>query len=216
MVERVITGAPAARRARRLLMAGALAAAAGVAGAVALLPSTGEKAVASWTAMPTGRSGADVLPQARICAANDVGGGTSTARASDVLVAEQRGEATLLVMRKNATIVECLQVGDTGVASMSLIDEADVVAPPAGTVTLETSSSFGDDDEQMSNMIGLAAPDVTAVTLRLAGGGVITASVTNGWWAAWWPGPEGGDLSAVTVNVQVGETTTAHLSSDLP
>ncbi|WP_433796042.1 hypothetical protein [Actinoplanes sp. CA-252034] len=220
-VERVLDGsAESAARPpmRRWLVAGVAATALGAVAAVAvptLVPGAAERAVASWTAEPAGRTGEQVLPQARACAANGVAGET-VAKASDVLLAEQRGEATLLVQRKGGTIVECLMVGDGDrAASMTLIDEAAIVAPPAGTVSLETMSSYGDDDSMWSNIVGLAAPDVTAVEVRLDSGALLQASVKAGWWAAWWPGAEGGEVDTLTVIVHSGSGTTTHRPSDL-
>jgi hypothetical protein len=204
---------------RRWLIAGAGAMAVGAVAAVAipaLVPGAAEQGIASWTAMPTARTGDQVMPQARACAGNDVIART-TASASDVLLAEQRGESTLLIMRKGGHLVECLLVGnDEAAASMALIEESAIVVPPAGTVELETSSSLGEGDGEWSNALGLAAPDVTAVEVRLKGGGTVHASVKSGWWAAWWPGSEGGNTDDFTVTVHAGTRTTTHKASDLP
>ncbi|GIF39121.1 hypothetical protein Axi01nite_34320 [Actinoplanes xinjiangensis] len=221
-VERVIDGSAlsvARPSRRRLVVAGMAATALGAVAAVAvpaLVPGATERAVASWTAQPTARTGDQVLPQAKACAANGVAGET-VATAADVLLAEQRGEATLLIQRKGGTIVECLMVGEGDrAASMGLIDEAAIVVPPAGTVNLETMSSFGDDDSLWSNIVGLAAPDVTAVEVRLDNGTTVQASVKAGWWAAWWPGAEGGEVDTLSVIVHAGSRTTTHRPSDLP
>lgn len=221
-VERVmageVTGRPAHTR-RRWLTVGAAAAALGAVAAVAvpaLVPGAAEKAVASWTAMPSSRTGEQVLDQARLCAANEVSG-VSTASPSDVLLAEQRGEATLLIMRKdNGTVVECLSAGDDQFASMGLADAAGPPAPPAGIVTLETMSSLGEGDGMWSNIVGLAGPGVTAVEIRLDNGKVLQASVKAGWWAAWWPGPEGGEVDSLTVVARTGEKATSYRPSELP
>lgn len=223
-VERVIDGTavtPGSRSGpavRRWAVAGVAAMAAGAVAAVAvpaLVPGTTEKAVASWTAMPASRSGDQVLPQARVCAAGDVGGAT-TPQASDVLLAEQRGEATLLIMRKATEIVECLMVDDEQAASMGLSGLEGLPAPAAGTVNLETMSSHGDGDDLWSNMVGLAGPGVDAVEIKLDSGAILQASVKSGWWAAWWPGPEGGEVDTLTVVVHSGAETTMHRPSDLP
>jgi hypothetical protein len=221
-VERVIEGSAestARPPMRRWLFAGVAATALGAVAAVAvpaLVPGATEQAVASWTAQPTTRTGDQVLPQAKACAANGVAGET-VAKASDVLLAEQRGDATLLIQRKGGTIVECLMVGDDDrAASMGLMEEAAIVAPPAGTVGLETMSSYGEDDGQWSNIVGLAAPDVTAVEVRLDNGTLVQASVKAGWWAAWWPGPEGGEADAFSVIVHSGSGTTTHRPSEMP
>ncbi|MEU4424088.1 hypothetical protein AB0F81_25955 [Actinoplanes sp. NPDC024001] len=206
--------------ARRWLPVGVAAAGIGAVLAVAvpaLVPGAAEKAVASWTAMPASRTGEQVLAEARACGANDVGGTSATVSPSDVLLAEQRGEATLLIMRKeNGTVVECLSAGDDQFASMGLADAAGLPTPPRGTVTLETMSALGDGDGQWSNIVGLAGPEVTAVEVRLDSGKVFQASVKAGWWGAWWPGPAGGEVDALTVIVHTADGTTELRPSDLP
>ncbi|MBE1492222.1 hypothetical protein [Plantactinospora soyae] len=223
-VERVVagevTGRPARRRpVGRWLAVGGVTVAAGVVAAVAvpvLLPGTAEKAVASWSAAPSSRTGEQVLPQARACAGNEVGGSSSTVRPTDVLLAEQRGVATLLVMQKSGgTVVECLSVGEDQFASMGLTDGRTPPAPPAGRVTLETMSSTGSGDSMWSNIIGLVGPDVTGVDVRLDNGQILHASVKAGWWAAWWPGPAGGEVDRLTVVVHTSSGSTSHRPSKL-
>ncbi|MEH0830894.1 hypothetical protein, partial [Micromonospora sp. CPCC 205714] len=204
---------------RRLVM-GLAAVAAGAAGVVAvpaLLPGTAEKAVAAWTPAPGSLTGAQVLPQARDCAGNDVGGSSSAVNPEDVLLAEQRGLATLLIMKKSSgVIVECLSAGDDDqLASMGLAD-GPPPALPAGTVDLQTMSSMGDGDAQWSNIVGLVGPGVTRVDVSLDNGKVFQASVKSGWWAAWWPGPEGGEVDRLTVTVHSDKGTTSYRPSELP
>ena len=226
MVDRMTAGRPA-RPMRRTLAVVAAAAAAGVVGAVtvpSLLQSTAESAYASWTPAPGSLTGEQVLPQARACAGNGVGevdgdrDRPTAVEPADVLLAEQRGLATLLIMRKsNGAIVECMSAGpgeDDQLASMSLAD-GKPPAPPAGTVSLETMSSSGDGDSQWSNIVGLAGTGVTAVEVRLDSGRVFPASVRNGWWAAWWPGPEGGEVDTLTVTVRTPAGATSRRPSEL-
>lgn len=203
---------------RRWVLAGAAAVAAGVVGAVAvpaLIPSSADQAVASWTAAPTSRTGAQVMPQARKCAGNQVGGGSTVATPEDVLLAEQRGKATLLVMRKGGSVIECLSVGADQFASMGLTDETTTPPQPARDgVTLETMSSVGEGRGMWSNIIGLAGPGVTGVEIRTDKGRVFQASVKAGWWAAWWPGAEGGEVDTLTVIVHTATGSTSHRPSD--
>ncbi|GGK95958.1 hypothetical protein [Mangrovihabitans endophyticus] len=222
-IERTIVGgvqaAPAHPARRRWLIAGAVAAVAtGVVGAIAvpiLIPGAAERAVASWTAMPTARTGDQVLPQATRCGESDVGGATKPT-AADVLLAEQRGEATLLIMRKGETIVECLSADGDQFASMGLADgSATPALPPGVPADLQTMSSVGDGDDTWSNIVGLAGPQVTGVEVRLNSGAVLQASVKSGWWAAWWPGPEGGEVDALTVTVHTDGKATSYRPSDM-
>jgi hypothetical protein len=222
-VERVMAGEVNPRSARRpvgrWLAVGVAAAAAGAVAVVAvpvLLPGTAEKAIASWTAAPSSRTGEQVLPQARACAGNEVGGVSSAVHPTDVLLAEQRGVATLLIMKKSSgTVVECLSVGKDQLASMGLADGRPLPALPAGTVNLETMSSTGSGDGMWSNIIGLVGSDVTGVEVRLDNGRVLQASVKAGWWAAWWPGPEGGEVDHLTVIVHTSTGSTSHRPSEL-
>ncbi|BCJ51018.1 hypothetical protein Asp14428_24930 [Actinoplanes sp. NBRC 14428] len=224
MLERVISGrAPQpspSRPVRRRLVVGVAVAAAGAVAAVtvpSLLPGTAEKAFASWTAAPGSLTGEQVLPQARACAGNGRGG-PSTAGPADVLLAEQRGLATLLIMKKDSGVIDlCLSAGpgsDDQLASMSLAD-GPLPAPPADTVTLETMASVGEGDGRWSDIVGLAGTGVTRVDVRPDGGKSFQASVRNGWWAAWWPGPEGGEADALTVTVHTATGTTDHRVADL-
>jgi hypothetical protein len=221
MLERVMARNSMRTPVRRWVSVGVAAVAVGGVAAVALpslLPSTAGKAFASWTAEPSALTGAQVLPQARICAGNGVGAQSSSVNPADVLLAEQRGLATLLIMRKTGGIlVECMSTGpgkDDQLASMSLADGT-LPAPPAGTVDLQTMSSSGDGDRQWSNIVGLVGPGVTAVDVRLDRGEVFQASLKNGWWAAWWPGPEGGEVDHLTVLVHTAEGVTGHRPSEL-
>ncbi|MEO3924540.1 hypothetical protein ABGB07_11865 [Micromonosporaceae bacterium B7E4] len=223
-VERVmageVTGRSAHRPVGRWLGVGVATVAAGVVAAAvvpALLPGAADRAVAAWTAAPSPRTGQQVLPQASTCAGNDVGGSTSAVRPTDVLLAEQRGDATLLIMRKsNGNIVECLSVGEDQFASMGLADGRPLPPPPAGMVNLETMSSTGSGDDMWSNIVGLAGPGVTGVEVRLDSGRVFQASVRAGWWAAWWPGPEGGEVDRLRVLVHTSDGTTSYRPSELP
>ncbi|GIJ48436.1 hypothetical protein Val02_53220 [Virgisporangium aliadipatigenens] len=221
-LDRIIAGpARVPRRVTgRWLAVGAAAVATGVAAAVivpALLPNTADRATAGWTSAPSARTGDQVLPQARACGRQDVGGSTSTVRPEDVLLAEQRGIATLLILRKNGMIVECLSADGAAMASMSLREEGTIPPVPAGQVTLETMSSWGPGrgDDLWSNIVGLVAADVTAVELRLDSGRVIQASVRGGWWGAWWPGPEGGEIDHFVVIVHTAAGVTEHRPSTL-
>jgi len=205
---------------RRWLTAGAAAVAVGAVAVVAvpvLFPSAGEQAVASWTAMPSARTGEQVLPQARKCAANRTGGRSTTVHPADVLLAEQRGDATLLILRKETGItVECLLLGDDGLNAMPVAGPEENPAPPVGSVSIEAMSSAGSGDKAMSEIIGLADPKVTGVQVRLDSGRIFQASVRGGWWGAWWPGKQAGEVGdKFTIIVYAGDRSTSYRPSEL-
>jgi hypothetical protein len=210
---------PGRRMPVRVLVIGVASATAAVAALAAgpvLMPSAADKAIASWTPEPGSLTGADVLPQARTCAKGGVGSlDPATVSPSDVLLAEQRGAATLLIMKQGASVVECMMVGtDDAFASMAL---ADGPLPPPGRnlVTVETQSSVGAGDGQYSEAVGLADPSVTGVDIVLADGKVIQTSTRSGWWTAWWPGPAGGEVDTFTVVVHTAGGTAAYRPSQL-
>jgi len=223
VVDRIIDGralattTPTRRPARRWVIGLAAAAAAAVVGAVAvpsLLPGTADRAFAAWTPVPGSLTGEQVMPQARQCAESGVGGASGPVSPSDVVLAEQRGLATLLIQKRGAGLVECMIVEDKSFAAMALTEGAPPV-PAKDTVKVETSSSVGDGDDQYSNVVGLAGPSVTGIDLLLADGREIKTSVAGGLWAAWWPGPEGGEADTIKVVVHNSTGTATYRIGEL-
>ncbi|WP_394620820.1 hypothetical protein JNUCC0626_17475 [Lentzea sp. JNUCC 0626] len=215
-VERVMAGTYASERSARsrrtIIGLAATAAAAGVLAGIALFPGATDEAFAQWTPTP-GQPGSDlVLPQARACAE---AWGASAPAASDVVLAEQRGIATILILKKDAGLAECMAIGEEVFNYQGLTGGP--VAPLNGAaVTYETSSSSGNGDDQYSRVVGRMGPDVTKVEIALADGQVITAGTGSGWWTAWWPGPEGGEVGTWKVVVHTAQGSSSHDPSELP
>ncbi|RSM70092.1 hypothetical protein DMB66_09900 [Actinoplanes sp. ATCC 53533] len=223
VVDRIIDGRavantlPTRRPARRWVVGLAAAAAAAVAGVVvvpSLLPGTADRAFAAWTPVPGSLTGEQVMPQARRCAESGVGSGSGPVSPSDVVLAEQRGMATLLIQKRGAGLIECMIVDGESFAAMPLTEDAPPV-PAKDTVEVATSSSVGDDDDQYSNIVGLAGPSVTGVDLLLADGRKIKTSFAGGLWAAWWPGPEGGEADTIKVVVHNSTGTATYRIGEL-
>ncbi|MFG1605402.1 hypothetical protein [Actinoplanes sp. NPDC049265] len=194
----------------------AAAAVAGVLAVPALLPSAADQAVASWTPAPGTLSGADVLPQAKSCAkAGILGFDPDTLTSADVLLADQRGAATSLILRRGEKLVECMLVGgDDAFATMGL---ADGPLPPVGPehATIETQSSVGEGDGQYSQIAGRVDESVTGIDLVLEDGMTIRTSSKEGWWTAWWPGPAGGQVDKFLINVHTAAGTKSYRQSQL-
>jgi hypothetical protein len=221
-VERVLAGrqsmtpAHARRSVVGRLGVGAVAVAAAVAAAAAvpaLLPGSTDKALAAWTAVPANLTGEQVMPQAQQCAKQ--GGGTAPANPSDVLLAEQRGIATLLIMKRSAGSVECMTLGPDETSAAQPLLAGPPTAPVNGLVSLERMSSLGSGDEQYSQVVGLINASVTGVDVVLYNGTVIHASRRSGWFAAWWPGPEGGEADALRIVVHTAAGDTTYRPADL-
>lgn len=216
MIERIMTDTPEptparSLRRRRFALVGAVAAVAAV-GAVAvpaLLPSTADKAFASWTAAPDELSGGQVLPLAKKCADG------SATTAADVLLAERRGVATLLILRQGGGTAECLSLDSSRAGAWMTLTDASTPPPAAGTAVIQTMSSVGSGDSQYSNVVGTVSPEVTGVDVILDNGKKIETSVRSGWWAAWWPGPEGGEVDTLKVVVHTASGSAAYRPEQL-
>jgi hypothetical protein len=198
------------------LVAAAAVAVTGTLGVPALFPNAAAKAVADWTPVPGSLTGADVLPQAKACADTRVGGlDPGVVTADQVVLAEQRGVATMLILKQGAAaMAQCMTVGvDDDFASMAL-DESHP-ASASKPITIESQSSHGSGDDQFSTVTGRIDPSVTGVDLILGDGQVIQTSAKASWWGAWWPGPAGGEVDTFTIRVHTAKGTTDYRSSQL-
>ncbi len=214
-LERVMDGRLPARRHRPVtgrritigLVAAAATALAGIVVVPVLVPSAAEKAVASWTPQPGELTGTDVLPQAKACAESRTGGvDPAVVTANQVVLAEQRGAATMLILDQGGTAVaHCLSVDDKAFASQAL--GGSQLATASRPVVIETMSSLGSGDSQYSTVVGNVDPSVTGIDLVLDDGQLIKTSVQSSWWGAWWPGPAGGEVNAFKVRVHTAGGT---------
>ncbi|GIE34440.1 hypothetical protein Ait01nite_074850 [Actinoplanes italicus] len=164
-------------------------------------------------------TGAQVLPEARACAE---GWGASWGRApvaSDILLAERRGTATLLITRKGDTgdLVACTVLDPaTGTTGAELLNPAADTPAPESVSIQSMGSTSGDDDVWHSDVIGRAGPSVTGVDVVLPDGGrTIQASTSAGWWAAWWPGHQAGQADAVRIIVHTATGSRTYRTGDL-
>jgi hypothetical protein len=214
-LERTMNNAPPAPQARALtsrrftvgLVAAAAVAVTGVLGVPALFPSTAERAVADWIPTPGSLTGADVLPQAKACADGGVGGfDPGSVSASQVVLADQRGVTTQLILKQGAVVVECLVVDTDQPLAWMTMDES---RPATATkpITIEMLSARGEGDDEYSSVTGRVDPAVTGVDIILRDGKVIRTSAKATWWGAWWPGPAAGE-GAFTVRVHTAKGTT--------
>ncbi|RZS87057.1 hypothetical protein EV189_2479 [Motilibacter rhizosphaerae] len=214
---------PVVRHRRRLLV-GAVAVAGVTAVAVvgpSLLPGGASRstAYASWTAHPSVVPEADRAALAQRCARSWDAAPAGGPSASDVVLAERRGVATLSLVVKGATLVECVDLDPAEPTGwFQLADWPDRAPSPAsGSATLETSGAAGDGRLQHSEAIGRLGSAVTGVDVLLPDGSTVQASTGRGWWAAWWPGGEGAQLDGLRVRVHAASgSTTTPASSLLP
>jgi hypothetical protein len=182
-----------ARLLRRLLVATGLMGAAGVATSALLLGGT---AYGSWTPTPTPLRGSAATTAAASCrTALDV-----PDHGERVLIAEQRGDWTYVLLGGSHTEAACLLPNDIvgqGPAAYEgkFFGDYDSEVPPAPRVApdriVQTMYMSGRTDEGWLNWTeGYVGRDVVAVTVHTPTGLKVQASVTRGRYSAWWPAGE--------------------------
>jgi hypothetical protein len=223
-VERLIAdpaySAPPARKRpalRRPVLAFAAAAVVAVTVAVSIsVAAPGQRAFASWTAVPTEQGVNQALGQARECAATwlgDVPHGGLTAE--DVLLAETRGDASLTVVRKGDHPVVCLRVTSTSPILWGDLRGSDTAATLAPTKVASNGFTMSSDSgHRFTYTAGQAGADVSSVEVITQDGTKITASLSNGYWAAWWPG-EVTEPDDVRIVVHSTDGTTSYSPRDI-
>ena len=125
---------------------------------------------ASWTPTPTTATSAQAHDAAQRCS-------TAPAR---IVLAEQRGDVTAVLLASGSTLEGCVVGGDQRL-SVALWSAS---AP---------NHDFGSRALAMQPFpaafeVGQVAPDVATATITLTDNRVVTATVADGWAFAWWPG----------------------------
>ncbi len=148
-----------------------------------------------------------------------------------VVLAERRGDYVAVLFRSDnpntsASCVAANQPGSTAVHDVNTSvgnSSGPVLAAPPGRVTEDTISQFGG-GTPASFADGAAGTNVVGVTIH-AGEQVVTATVKDGRYAAWWPGTafaagphqpsgQGGPQEILSYDVTLSDGTTR--SSVLP
>ena len=185
---------PRTRRLRPPVAIGALATAAGTAGAVAVvisLSAGASNAFAGWTPTPT-RPAPDQLAAASADCQTQ-----SPVAGLPLKLADTRGPFTFAVYADANSSATCIKGPSfTSVSSNTTSAPIDV---PAGHIFL-SSSHATNSGGAYSFADGRSGAGVNAVTLVLDDGTNVQATVANGWFVAWWPGAS---------NVKSADITTA-------
>jgi hypothetical protein len=206
-----VTTPKAARSRSRYRRVGVTAAAGAalLAGGIAIAPTA---AYASWSAEPASVTSAQALQQAAECTKLwDQSVKWPDVKPEDILLSERRGDTSLTIMRQGDTVIECSDIGYGGAGWSALTDETGAVpATAAGRISTRSLGSSGDWPLEYSSITGTVGAGVTGVDIVGADGSVVTASVGNGWFTAWWPGGSGGivdDGETITVHTDGGSAT---------
>ncbi|GAA0314902.1 hypothetical protein [Kineococcus aurantiacus] len=215
----------AARSRSRWITVGVAGLAAGlVVSVAAVVVPTGFQgaAFASWSAVPAAMAVADVQAAGQRCKDNhidenrDLRGLPSTAAVQrmDTVLAERRGDYTYTLLAGGDWLAECLSGDGSGGGvlapagevdlrtGLSLVPAADgVVVLTAGTQ--RTSDAGGSGGSTYRWVTGRVGGEVTGVEVTPAGEGVVTATVSNGYFAAWWPAGRA-DTAELTLHLADG------------
>lgn len=204
-----------------------------------VIPGRGGSATAyaSWTSTPSAVAARDLEAVTQACrdqvAELTAHGPRIDAATIPVAIAERRGDfvAVLLQLDNPDYSVSCVATnrpGSSDVVDLSAAGgggDGPALIPPAGRITQGGSSQFGD-QPPASFTNGSAGAGVVGVTIH-AGPQVITATVKNGRYFAWWPGKafadgpqqpsgQGGPAVILTYDVTLTDGTTKTNVSPAP
>lgn len=175
---RAVDYRPRQRRIRRLPTIGVLGTAgtAAVVAVVVSLSSGAAPAFAGWQATPT-----TPTTPAAAAAGQSCGQGLGTA-----VLADSRGPYTAAIYAQGDMTAVCLS-GD-GVSMGSVSSSTTPVTVAAGQLQFAGGISRDSAGDQLTLADGRTGSGVTAVSFGLSDGTEVQATVSGGWYMAWWPG----------------------------
>ena len=192
---------PRTRRLAPPVAVGALASTAAGAAALAAVISLGagaSNAFAGWTARPTKPAPGQLAAAGAACQ-----GSQSTVAGLPLALTDTRGPFTFSVYANSESTVTCIQ-GPSFVA-LSENQASSPVTAPAGRVLLSSAHRSERGGRAFGFAYGRTGAGVSAVTLDLDDGTKVQATVSNGWFVAWWPG--GAQLKAAELTTPAGVST---------
>lgn len=208
VLDRIVTTAPNPARPRRRLVLVAAAAAAALAGG-ALVALSGGTAYGSWTSVPRSLNAGELARIGAKCLDEMSTGKFDSSRAT-VELAERRGEYAVLLFRTTDPNMSGVCMAHNVPGS----DDVDHVTWGAGTGSdpsqVVPARDFSDgalsDFRGASVTEGLVGADVVAVTIH-ARKLTAQATVTDGRYVAWWPGPSFEEKNGQPVDFLVYDLT---------
>lgn len=209
------------RSSRRLILVGAAAALAGLVAATMELPGGGS-AYASWTPEPVPLTAAELSLLTPVCHKELGRSGTLDVERAQLVLSERRGEVVALLYRTDDPDM----AGDCLMRHVPGTDDADnlswgvfgssgpVRVPPARGII----PGGGSTSREVTITDGAVGADVVAVTIQAPGDRTVQATVRNGRYVAWWPGPDydvaqegtAGARSIVTYDLTLADGSTIH------
>jgi hypothetical protein len=202
---------PRTQRLRPTLAIGALASAAGIAGAAAVvisLTAGASNAFAGWTATPTPPAPGQLAAARASCE-----GGQSPIAGLPLKLTDTRGPFTFSVYSDSQSSATCIKGPSFMAISGSLATSA--VNVPAGQILLSSAHRTDRGGQAFSFAEGRTGAGVNGVTLTLDDGTKVESTVGGGWFVAWWPG--GREIKSAELATSTGTVTqTFNLSPEIP
>jgi hypothetical protein len=189
------------RRRRPALPAlGALGVSAAAAAVIAVvtLGSSAAPAFAGWSPTPTSPLAGQLAAAEQACRAN----------LGTPVLTDTRGPYTASIYADAASSHLCLEGGSLSIASSN--SGSSQVDVPAGQVELAGSGMKNSSGQALTLVDGRIGAGVTSVGIHRGDGSSVQATVSGGWYLAWWPGT----VQATTADVTTSTgTVTEHFPS---
>ncbi len=131
-----------------------------------------------------------------------------------VIASEVRGDAVLTFAAADASpdraaLCQHAVGNEAEGSSVGFSDELPREVPPAGTVSMLGVGGGG--ASSWAGAWGYAADDVATLTVTTETGDEVEATVTDGYWVAWWEADAGAELTGGTARTHDGRTTAVDL-----
>jgi hypothetical protein len=188
---------PRTRRMWPPVAIGALAVAAGVLAVVLSLAGGASNAFAGWTPKPTAPTPAQLAATEAYCAKNVPFPGLP------LKLIEARGPFTFVVYSDDSSNEFCTT--GPSFANGSGWRTSPPVTVPAGKLFLWAEHTTTASGQAYTFLIARAGDGVSAANLTLEDGTKVTATVSNGWAVAWWPGSH--QLTSAQLTTAAGTKT---------
>jgi hypothetical protein len=184
---RAIDYHPRRRRVGKLRAIGALGAS-GIAAAVAAIVALGSSAApafAGWRSIPTRPVTGQLAQAAQACGQN----------LGSPALTDSRGPYTASIYADSTSSDVCLSGNGVSMSSSSASQAPTAIV--AGQIQLDGGGTRDSAGDALTLVDGRTGAGVTAVTIERSDGSSVQATVTNGWYLAWWPG------TAAPTNAQI-------------
>jgi hypothetical protein len=173
-------------------------AAAGVAVLVMSLGTGATSAFAGWTAKPTAPAPGQLHAAAAACQASQ-----SPVAGLPLELADTRGPYTFSIYADAENSATCIK-GPSFISASGSGSSAPITVPD-GQIDLSSSHQTDRSGQAFSFADGRTGAGVSGVTLVLADGTTVQATVANGWYLAWWPSGQAAKSAQITTSA--GTTT---------